>query len=79
MVGMVAQFWVPEGHFYEMLLYVTAIRLSGRDPNLNEKEEFKQFVAENLCVIRAEIDRIKVWQPAIQMSEDDWEKTSLSH
>lgn len=74
MSGMVAQFWKPEGSFYEMLMYVTAIRLSGREPDYKMEKEFRQFVIENLLIIRAEIDRIKVWQPAIEIPEDNWEK-----
>lgn len=77
MGGMVAQFWKPEGSFYEMLMYVTAIRLSGREPDYRMEKEFRQFVIENLLIIRAEIDRIKVWQPAIEMSEENWKKANL--
>ena len=78
MLAMMAS-WVPEKSFYELLIYTTAIRLSGRDPaslKRSEKAEFDQFVAHNLATIRAAIDRIKISQPAIQMSEENWEKAS---
>lgn len=79
MVAAVAQFWRPEKEFYELLLNMTALCLSESDPATAGPAAFKQFVADNLPAIRATIDRLKVSQPAIDLSEESWERTqSLS-
>jgi len=79
MIAAVAQFWRPEKEFYELLLNMTAMCLSESDPAKAGVSAFKQFVADNLPVIRAAIDRIKISQPAIKLSEEDWERAQNSH
>jgi len=75
MVAAVAQFWGPEKEFYELLLNMTAMCLSESDPAKAGAAAFKQFVADNLPAIRAAIDRIKISQPAIKLSEENWERS----
>jgi len=74
MVAAVAQFWVPEKEFYELILNMTAMCLSESDPAGAGAAAFKQFVADNLPAIRAAIDRVKISQPAIKLSEENWER-----
>lgn len=78
MIAAVAQFWGPEKEFYELLLNMTAMCLSESDPAKVGAAAFKQFVADNLSTIRAAIDRIKISQPAINLSEEDWERAQNS-
>jgi hypothetical protein len=74
MAAAVAQFWVPEKEFYELLLNMTASCLSESDPAKAGVTAFHQFIADNLPVIRAAIDRVKISQPAINLSEENWER-----
>jgi hypothetical protein len=73
-VAAVAQFWGPEKEFYELLLNMTAMCLSESEPARAGAAAFKQFVADNLPTIRAAIDRVKISQPAIRLSEENWER-----
>lgn len=75
MIAAVAQFWGPEKEFYELLMNMTAMCLSESDPAKAGAAAFKQFVADNLPAIRAAIDRIKLSQPAIKLSEENWERS----
>lgn len=78
MVAAVAQFWGPEKEFYELLVNMTAMCLCESDPAKTGVATFNQFVADNLPVIRAAIDRIKISQPAIELSEENWEHAQNS-
>ncbi|HWO28516.1 MAG TPA: hypothetical protein VNO32_06920 [Candidatus Acidoferrum sp.] len=73
MIAMVGQSWVPEKEFYDLLLLTTAMALS-ETSSLSKEDapHFKRFIADNLAEIRAAIDRVKIDQPAISMSEENW-------
>lgn len=77
MVAAVAQFWGPEKGLYDLLLNMTAMCLCESDPAKAGAAAFKRFVADNLPIIRAAIDRIKISQPAIKLSEENWERANL--
>jgi hypothetical protein len=78
-VAAVAQFWVPEKEFYELILNMTAMCLSESDRARAGAAAFKQFVADNLPTIRAAIDRVKISQPAIKLSEENWERAQNTY
>ena len=71
---MVGQFWKPDKSFYDLLVGITAMRLSESDPAGVGRAAFIGFIEENLPTIRAAIDRVKESQPAIKLSEEDWER-----
>src|SRR5215469_4372777 len=74
MTGMAGQFWALEKDFYELLVKLTAMHLSQTERTKVDPRAFKAFVEENLVTIRAAIDRLKKSQPAIGISEEDWER-----
>ena len=54
------------------------MHLSESDPATVGRAAFRRFIVENLPAIRVAIDRVKESQPAIQLSEDDWEQARQS-
>ncbi len=72
MAELVDRNYEPNESFYELLIGVTATFLCEADPHEEDIEVFDTFIAANIEIIRAAIDRVKTSRWEVGHAEKKW-------